>query len=312
MSFDLTNLENYVNQTKLPILKKMVLGSRSLDFMTIQAGVKNTENINILSSDLVAQAGGSCGFNADGTVTLTTQPITVDQITVNEEYCLDNLNDFWTQTIMNAGSYQEDMPTPVEEVFVQDKIDKLNALTEDLIWKGSPLASGNLNKSTGFIYLTDRTYSASTINGNTGNFTAITAANIVAIIDNMVAAIPTDIIDQPDLNLLMGYEHYRLMAKALRDLNLFHYTGAENQGQEFSQIWPGTNLKISAVRGLNQTNRMFLTTKSNAFYGTDLLSDKEQFDLWFSKDNQTLRFISKFKQGVGFGFPEFVVHYKNR
>jgi hypothetical protein len=91
---------------------------------------------------------------------------------------------------------------------------------------------------------------------------------------------------------------------------LFHYTGAEDQGEQFSQIVPGTNVRIIAVKGLNTTNKFFISSKSNLFFGTDLLNDYENFELWYSLDFQEVRMASKWKQGVNAAFWDYVVYFK--
>jgi len=101
-----------------------------------------------------------------------------------------------------------------------------------------------------------------------------------------------------------------LYSLALRNANLFHYTGAENQGEDYSQMIPGTNIKAVAVRGLNGTNKMFLSSASNFYFGTDLLSDAEEFQIFYSYDFDEVRFRSKWKQGVMFAFPDYVVYFK--
>ena len=140
---------------------------------------------------------------------------------------------------------------------------------------------------------------------------AFTASNAIAVVDAMAAAVPSDIIDATDLVLFMGYDNFRTWALALRNANLFHYTGAENQLEDgFSQMIPGTNIKVVAIRGLNGTNKMILSRSANLYLGVDLLNDYEDFKIFFSEDNDEVRFRSKWKQGVQVAFPEFVVYFK--
>jgi hypothetical protein len=161
----------------------------------------------------------------------------------------------------------------------------------------------------GFIRLAQTEWSASTVDGNVANVTAITANNIIDIVDDASSVVPTDILGMNDLTLFCGYDFYRSYALALRNANLFHYTGAENQGEDFSQMIPGQNIRVVAVRGLNSTNKFFLTSASNLYFGTDLLSDAEDFSIFYSADFDEVRFRSKWKQGVQAAFPEFVVYF---
>ena len=175
------------------------------------------------------------------------------------------------------------------------------------MWVGDTSTTGQTALCDGLITLAQTTYSGSVVNGNVSSATAITANNIVGLVDDMVASIPTNIIDRDDLYLFVGYDVYRLYALALRNLNLFHYTGAENQGEDFSQIIPGTNVRIIGVKGLNGTNKMFLSTKANIVYGCDLLSDYENLQIFFSQDFQEVRVVAKWKSGVNCAFWDYVV-----
>jgi hypothetical protein len=306
MSLNVAGLTAYVDEQRMALIKKMVLGGRSIQYLTVQPDIKSSATINLLSSTLVAQAGG-CGFTNSGTTNLTQSPIVVCSLKTQESICLDTLQLYYTQTLMNQGSYNTEIP--FEQLYAEEKVSQISALIDDLIWKGDTTTTGNTSLCDGFIKLAETTYSGSVVDGNVNTVTAITAANIIDIVDGMVSAVPTDIIDMDDLYLYMGYDTYRLYALALRNANLFHYTGAENQGETFSQIVPGTNIRVIAVRGLNGTNKMFLSSKSNLVYGCDLLNDYENFQLWYSLDHQEVRMSSKWKSGVNAAFWDFVVFF---
>lgn len=307
MSLNVSGLAAYTDENKMPLIKKSILGGRTLQYITIQPDIKSSAAINILDSTLTIQAG-ACGFTDAGSTVLTQRDLSVCPLKVNESICLDTLEGYYTQAMMQAGSYNESIP--FEQLYAEDKADKIAAAIEDNIWKGN--APGfTPDDCDGYIHLFENTAaSGSTVAGNTGAVTAITAANVIAVVDAMAAAIPTDIIDAEDLVLFMGYDTYRLWATALRNANLFHYNGAENQGDNFSQMIPGTNIKVVAVRGLNGTNRMFASRGSNFYFGTDLLNDWENFSIFYSNDNQEVRFVAKFKIGVEVAFPGFVVAFK--
>jgi hypothetical protein len=306
MSLNVQGLTAYVDQEKMALIRKFVLEGRSTRFLTIQPDIKSAASINVLSSELVAQAGG-CGFTNEGETILSQQPLSVCPLKVNESICLDTLEAYYTQYLMNPGSYNTEIP--FEQTYVLDKIANISSLVDTLIWQGDTSLTGQTGLCDGFIKLADTTYSGSVVDGNTSSATGITASNIIDLVDDMVAAIPVDIINMDDLYLYVGYDVYRLYARALRNANLFHYTGAEDQGEDFSQMVPGTNVRIIAVKGLNGTNKMFLTTKSNAYFGCDMLNDYENFELFYSQDFQEVRMVAKWKQGVGIAFPEYVVYF---
>ena len=305
MSLNLNALNAWTNENAMDMIKEAVLKGRTTDLVTVQGGIKHAATINRLATNLTGQAG-ACGWNAAGSTILDQRTITVCDIKVNESICLGDLENYYTSVMMNPGSYNTDIP--FEQLFAENKRDQIMALVEDLIWKGDTLGSGNLALCDGLVKLFATGITASSSAYGTYSITNL-SAEIVNKVDAMIADLDVNVIDAEDLHLFMGYAEYRTYSKALRDANLFHYTGAENQGQDFSQIHPGTNVRVIAVRGLNNTNRFVLTPASNIYVGTDLLSDAEDFQIFYSQDFDEVRFLAKFKIGVQVAYLEQVVFY---
>ena len=231
MSLNVSGLSVYTDENKLELIKKSLLEGRTMEFITVQPDIKSSATINIIDSTLVGQAG-SCGFNPDGTTALTQRAISVTPIKVNESICLDTLESYYTQKMMNPGSYNESIP--FEQIYAEEKAGKISAMLEDIIWKGDTALTGNISLANGLLKLIDS--EGTVVDGNVAAETSITAANVIDIVDGMIGVVPADIIDKDDLVLFLGYDTYRTYAKALRDANLFAYTGAENQGGDFIQM----------------------------------------------------------------------------
>jgi len=304
MSLNISNLTAYVDEQRMALIRKMVLGGRSINYFTVQPDIKSSATINTLSSNLVAQAG-SCGFTDQGTTDLNQNTLTVCPLKVNESICINDVESVYLQYLVAPGSYAENFG--FEQLYAEDKVANISSLIDTLVWVGDTNATGQTALCDGLITLGETTYSASTVAGNISNATAITANNIIGLIDDMVSVVPTNIIDRDDLYLFMGYDTYRLYALALRNANLFHYTGAENQGEQFSQMIPGTNIRAIGVKGLNSTGKMFLSAKENIRYGCDLLNDYENLQIFFSQDFQEVRVVAKWKSGVNCAFWDYVV-----
>jgi hypothetical protein len=302
MSLNLVGLTAYVDQEKLPLIKKSILKGRTTSLLNVQPGIKNSAAINIIGSTLNATLG-ACGWNPSGSTALTQRNISVVDIQIPEAICLTDLENYYTSKMMNPGSYNETIP--FEGIYAEEKADQIQALVDDMVWKGNTATGqGNLALVDGFVRLLTAA-NGCLESAYSGSFAP---ATIIDAVDDMVTKVPADVIDAPDLHILVGYEVYRMYAKALRDANLFHYTGEE--GADFMMYVPGTNVRITAVRGLNGTNKAYLTPASNLYIGTDLLNDAEDFKIWYSQDNDEVRFKSKFKLGVQVAFPEFVVIHK--
>jgi len=308
MSLNVSGLSQYTDENKMDLIKKSVLRGRTVDLLTVQGDIKSSATINIIDSTLTAQAG-ACGWSEAGSTALTQRELSVDAIKVNESICLDTLEAYYTQKMMNPGSYNEEIP--FEAMYAEEKADKIQDMLEQIIWKGDKVAgSGNLALANGFLQLFDGSLSGSVVDANVDSVTAVTAANVIDIVDGIVDSIDAEIIDADDLHIFVGYDFYRTYAKALRDANLFHYTGAEDQGMEFSQMVPGTNVRMVAVKGLNGTNKAVASRAANLYVGTDLLGDFEDFKIFYSEDNDEVRFRLKAKIGTQVAFPEFVSYFK--
>jgi len=308
MALNLAGLNAYTNENAMDLIKEAVLRGRTVDLVQVQGGVKSSATINRLSTTLNA-AAGACGWSATNSTILDQRTISVCDIKINEAVCLNDLENYYTQIQMNPGSYNTEIP--FEQLYAENKRDNIMALIEDLIWKGDVSGgSGNLALCNGFKVLFNAGITASSaFYGTYSTNTTTLASTIVAKVDEAIGKINTDIIDTDDLHLFMGYPEYRIYARALRDLNYFAYTGAEDQGQEFSQIHPGTNVRVIAVRGLNSASRWVLTRASNLYVGTDLLSDAEDFRIFYSQDNDEVRFLAKWKLGVQCAWLDEVVYY---
>lgn len=56
MAVDFTNLPQYVEQEKLGLIKKTVLGAKTLGYINVQADVKGAAAINVIDADATLQA----------------------------------------------------------------------------------------------------------------------------------------------------------------------------------------------------------------------------------------------------------------
>ena len=309
MSFNVSALTNYVNEQNTDILVKSLFGSKTAAMLQaagqVQVGVKSAEALNILSSDVYFQADG-CGYTASGNTTFTQRTITVGKIKVEETLCPKTLESKWMQTQIAAGS-----PTavPFEQQITESKASVIAKQLEIAMWQGDTATSNtnpNTNKFDGFNKIIDAA-SASTIAGNTTSATAITVSNIDDILDAIYAAIPADIATADDLVCWVGIDTYKKMLTNLKNANLFHYV--PDASTEMEMVYPGTNIKVVAVGGLNGTNRLFAGRMSNFFVGTDLANEEEELRYWYSQDNDEVRFRMTCKYGVQVAFPDQIVQF---
>ena len=156
MALNVNGLTAYVDQVKMDLIKKMILGGRSASFLTVQPGIKSAASINLLSSNLIAQAGG-CGFTDAGETILTQNTLNVCPLKVNESICIDTLEQYYTQVMLSPGSYDTDFG--FEQIYTEEKVSQISSLIDTLIWQGDTSVTGQTGLCDGFITLASTTYS---------------------------------------------------------------------------------------------------------------------------------------------------------
>ena len=134
---------------------------------------------------------------------------------------------------------------------------------------------------------------------------------MISIFDGIYNQIPQAILTKNDLVIFCGWNNFRTLIGAFKAKTGVMYNQVDLQGlADGDIIYPGTNVRVVAVPGLTGTNRIVCSYIGNFFYGTDLLSDEENFSLWYSKDNDEVRFQAAFKVGVQVAYPDLVVDFR--
>ena len=301
MSFSLGTLTAYTEQQRLPLITKAVFAARTASLFTKQVGIKSAAALNLMDTDAALAAGTSCGWTASGTTTFTQRNITVAPMKIQEALCPRSLEQYWMQSQLTQGSTYDGVP--FEQAFAEQKALRIAEALENAIWSGSTLVTGLLTIL--------NAASGSTVSGNTGAVSSITTTNVISVFDNIYNQIPQAILTRNDLVMFCGWNNFRTLIGAFKANTGVMYNQVDLQGlADGDIIYPGTNVRVVAVPGLTGTNRIVCSYLGNFFYGTDLLSDEENFSLWYSKDNDEVRFQAAFKVGVQVAYPDLVVDFK--
>lgn len=314
---NLAALTKWTDEQKVDLISKSILKGRTIDTgITVQPDVKYKAALNLMTSTLTAQAGG-CGLSATGSVVLSQRDLEVCPLTVFEDICVDDLEAYWTTKLMRPGSYNDTIP--FEELYTNEKVNKIQQYVENLFWKsskdgndvtGAGAASGQLTLCNGILDILQFTSATSSVltPGITSSFTKATSIDIIDSIINKFTADASDALGEDNINIYLSYSNFTLLTQALRDANYFHYDAA--QGDMRINGYLGTPYNVIAVGGLNGSNRIVMTPAANLYMGVDLLNDYETFEVFYHQKDDKVYFRSKWKIGAQVAFPEFVVLYK--
>ena len=314
MAFNVDALAAYTEQNEALLVTDSVLGAKTAALIksagNVMVGVKSAETINIMDTDAIFQAGGSCGFNASGSTTFTQRTVTVGKIKVNESLCPKDLESKYLQKALPTGSMYDSIP--FEQEFAEKKAKTIASQLETALWQGDTTSgNANLSKFDGLVKLIGAASGVVAANVSTyisgAPLSTITAGNVISIFDGVYQAIPAQVVAADDMTIFCGQDVFRTYTVALKNANQFHYSIDVKADSEF--VLPGTMIKVVALAGLNGTNKVYAMRLSNLFLGTDLLNEEEKFEIFYAKEADQVRFVSEFKMGVNVAFPDEIVKF---
>lgn len=322
MAFDVSALNNYTIENEALLVTKSLFGGKSASIVTaegnIMTGVKSAETVNLLATDAIFQTGGTCGFNSSGSTSFSQRTLTIGKFKVNESLCPKTLEAKYTQKALPKGSRYDSIA--FAEEYTTLKAGTIAEQLETAIWQGDTSSVNvNLNKFDGYVKLIDNSGSAVAANSSTyisggaiSSGTGITSSNVRTIVGAVVQAIPQNVKGKSDVRVFCGWDFFSLFVDKLVNDNLYHYAPVGSEQKEAAgeiQI-PGTPYKLTAVHGLDSTNRVFALRTSNMFIGTDMEGEDERWELFFAKEADEVRFVSEWKYGVQVALPNEIAQFK--
>jgi hypothetical protein len=300
MAFNVTALAAYTKTNENLLVTRSFFEPKTASRMQILTGVKSTIQVPALSDSLIWQNGDNCGFTASGDTTISARVLTVGRIKVNKEWCINDLETKYTQLLLSPGSNYDALPGGIDAAFVETILGTTKEDVEKAIWKGDTAsASSQLKQFDGLVKIINA--ASGTVQANATPFiatavTAITAANIISVVQAVYSAIPVEILDKPDLTVYMGVDNFRTYQLALTNANLFNFIATDNALGQMKIH--GTNVTIVSTPGLTGTNAIYALRDSNMFLGVDLENEQEDFKFWYSEDFDLVRFKYRTKLGV--------------
>lgn len=287
MALNLSSLPQYIEERRLPLIKEAVLKSKTASLFTPQTDVKFKAALNLINVTPTLQDGSACGWNDAGDAELSQRIITAPIIKINQSFCYKNFLKYWTGYEVKVGVGQEKMP--FEEYFTSLIVEEVKAENEKMIWQGNDTLGVE-----GILELTSADESV---------VTATTDASAYTAIKNVYMAIPEKVLDKAVI--FVGADTYRQFIMEMVDKNLYHYSANGYPTEEF--VFPGTNVKVISVNGLNGTKKIVAGRLENFFIGVDMMDDAEKFELWYSKDFDQYRLAIQYNLGVQYAFGDEIV-----
>lgn len=290
-SYDVSTITGFTDENGELITKSLV-GGTTAQLANVKLGIKGTQMVNVLDSTPTFQ-DYACGWNPTGTTEFTQVALTVCSASMQEALCPKDLYSTYQSLLLTKGKPEEDVPfidqiANLKSAQIQQHIEKkLWQATKD----GGDCFDGFKTLFTGVTEVTGTTaFSACKDNCVSGN--------PISEVDLLINALGDDAASRDDLICWMSPSNFKLYVQALRQANYFvDYLGA-TKVFDGTIMHPGTNIKIQSTIGLNGSDMVVIGPAQFMLVGFDLMSDADNLNIWYSKDNNELRIRSDFSYGA--------------
>lgn len=299
MSFNVTNLVEYVAANPEIVLQDVVLEGRSFDLLRVEDGIKSSKKVlEHTDADISFQTGDYSGYDGfAGDDTLKDVLVAVNEFHVKKKYVKNQIEKSIVQIAMKLGSDPEDIPAAVAEAIMNLNGRALVYNNEQALWRGdSTLATGNLQYFDGFVkQVTDGT----PVKTGTAP-AALTKATAVESVERMVATAEDNFPNFTGIetHLYMSPKNFQVYFRTLYGLN-----GAIDKdnlnGEPIKSLRiPGTNVIAQSIPGLDGTDEMILTRPDNLIIGTDLRSESDKFEFFYNPYARHFEMFALWKLGA--------------
>jgi hypothetical protein len=295
--YEVASIGGYVDQVGGELLSKALIGGTTARYVNVRLGIKGTQALNLLNSNVVFQ-DGVCGWDPPtGTTTTFTQTnITTCPEKYNEALCYQDLYDTYQSMLMKPGQTQETVP--FEQQIADLKVKEIQQRIEKQLWQattGSSCFTGFKalisTGTTGVANSSGVTFSSSADYGVSGN--------PITEVDKLINVLDDNAMSREDLIVFMSYANFRLYIQALTRANFFaNYIGSSDITSMMEATHPNTNVKVVPTLGLNGSNQVVIGPREYMVLGFDLLDDSQKLVIWYSKDFDELRLRANYNYGA--------------
>lgn len=301
-NYVVSSITGYSDQTGGELLTKALMGATTVKEISQRVGIRGTQALNLLDSAPSFQLG-SCGWNASGTTTYTQRNLTVCQEKINMEWCSDDLRDTYLSMFLEGGDIDINKQTPFQDIIAQNIVDQIQQRVETKIWQADSLSGDCFDGLSVLMPTTGNSFTAVSVSGTAFNPAIAygTNGNPIWEVDKMINALDSNAQILDDYKLFVSVANFRKYVQSLTAANYFqNYIGSTNMIGSMPNsyaIHPNASVKIVPTIGITG-NSAYLVPARYTVFGTNLLDDSEKIDLFYSRDFDVLKGISKYSYGV--------------
>ena len=253
---------NFVGEVAGEYIAKMIQEANTISENLI------TVRPNLVSSEFVRKietADGfvdyACGWNPQGSVTLTERELSPKKIKWDSEFCKEDFRSLWTAQEMGFSAHNDNLPATEQAAILADYGRRVARKIDVDIWEGNN-ADGNF---AGIVPL----LVADTDVIDVATPVAITSANVEVEVAKFFDAIPDAVLESDGIV-------YGVSTNVIRALRRAYGSQARSNGTFLNPSeFEFEGYILTEIKGLN-SNTMVAYNKNQVFFGTSLLSDMNE------------------------------------
>ena len=261
-SYDLNQLQPWSLENANEMLIKTILGEVLPKYGTIRPNIRGTEQVGVMTNDIVFQNGDLCGFNPTGDTTISQVTIETCSKRINQSLCPYTLYDYYLTQRLSNSNFQEEVP--FAELLTQDISNRAADEIEKQLWRNT--------KATGATPYNSACFDGVLALVTTGNgatqiaYTATTSTTALQIFSELYVNLPTNVVHRDDIMIFCSYSDYRNLIQDMTNksyVNLFTLDSARAaQGETWVVQLPSTNVRVVPTQGLDGQNTMIIGPSS--------------------------------------------------
>jgi hypothetical protein len=273
--------------------------------------IKYKRNITTVSGGPHGEGGmvqdRTCDASYAGNLALVDKVLEPKRLQVSYKMCKGDLIKDWQALQMKPGQWGINMGADFQSFLISHVAGIIADGTEHSIWQGADATAGQfegfMTAATG-VFTTDAVTNAPAITGG-----AYTAANVIAELSALLAAVPTAVYSKvsEDLYMYMGVKTYRMYINAVSAAG---YVNAYSMNNEYSPFFEG--VKVAVCPGMPDDNAC-VALKSSLMFGTDLYSDETEIRIIDESEingSDNILVLAKYTAGVQTGWAKDVTWQK--
>lgn len=302
--WDVTDLDDYIDETSEEIHRDLVFSAGLKKRISIMENVKGSKKIKLLRSDLVLQSADTCGRTPNGTIIFSDKTLVTERVKIDASLCNEDLVDTWAQMLLAVGARNQDEEMPIESVIAAYTVEIAHNKDQRLIFLGDTTSlDPDLQHYDGLIKKWEADVLIPSVNVAAA---AVTDANGFAVGKAMTNSVPAILKDKKVPVEIIGSRNdlQAILDNVWNDKDYNALVNFTDVDGELSFRLPTTNETFRSYPEIPDGN-MYVVPYMFVFYGTDLESDVDGFSIYYDEKDEVLYFGMKWRSGIQYVYPEY-------